>query len=92
MECPISKADFVEHAEDIVMLIEEKPVELHPKEFSTGSFGWNASGKMKVSVRGVPLTVQISANATVLKSKEAPSKSAVPLKKTGTKAELLIVI
>lgn len=81
--CPISLSDFVSNADELLMVMNEKPIELHPKEFSTGSFGWNGSGKMKVSVKGVPLTVQISTNATVLKSKEAPKKSTVTLNKEG---------
>lgn len=71
-DCPISKNDFLESAEEILMVINDKPVEMRPKQFSTGSFGWNASTRMHVTVGGIPLTVQMSSNVTVLKSKDAP--------------------
>eukprot|EP00339_Tiarina_fusa_P019043 CAMPEP_0117063786 /NCGR_PEP_ID=MMETSP0472-20121206/44529_1 /TAXON_ID=693140 ORGANISM="Tiarina fusus, Strain LIS" /NCGR_SAMPLE_ID=MMETSP0472 /ASSEMBLY_ACC=CAM_ASM_000603 /LENGTH=196 /DNA_ID=CAMNT_0004783629 /DNA_START=21 /DNA_END=608 /DNA_ORIENTATION=+ len=73
--CPISKSDFLESATDLVMLLDENAIEAHPKEFATGSFGWNASGRLKIVVNEIPLTVQVSTNATVLKSKEAPEQT-----------------
>ena len=74
-KCPISRSDFLSSAEDLLALVNDTPVELRPKEFSTGSFGWNGSKRLKVSVGDIPLTVQLSTNATVLKSKEAPAVS-----------------
>jgi len=73
--CPISKADFLTHADSLVMDIESHPIAMNPKEFTPGSFGWNGSGRIKVPVDGHELSVQVSVNATVLKSKEAPSES-----------------
>lgn len=73
--CPISKADFLSNAESLVMDIESTPIAMNPKEFAPGSFGWNGSGRIKVPVSGHELSVQVSVNATVLKSKEAPEKS-----------------
>ena len=78
MTCPLSKSDFLEKAESLVAELDGQPMELTPKDFSTGSFGWNASGRLRVDVGGHPLQVMVSINATVLKSKQAPEKSVSP--------------
>jgi hypothetical protein len=46
---------------------------LDPREFGTGSLGWNANGKGKVDVAGVPeCVVQVGCNVTLVGSKELP--------------------
>jgi hypothetical protein len=40
-----------------------------PRQFSTGSLGWNMNGKVTVMVDGKPVTVQCSINLTVVGSK-----------------------
>ncbi len=42
-----------------------------PKDFSTGSFGWNVNEKTTILVDGVPCKVQVGLNITVVGSKEA---------------------
>jgi len=68
--CPISRSEFKEKAEPIELQIEGVKVEARPREFSTGSFGWNYSGRMNINVGGRDLEVRISCNFTVLGSKE----------------------
>ena len=73
-DCPISLEAFLNHANNVLLVIDDKPIELKPKEFSTGSFGWNGSSRLTIPVGDIPLTLQLSTNATVLKSKDAPRK------------------
>lgn len=40
-----------------------------PREFSTGSYGYNLSGKVTLSIDGTPVEMQISCNITVIGSK-----------------------
>lgn len=46
-----------------------KKLTAKPQAFKTGSFGWNASDKMKIEVDGKELQVQVSLNFTVMGSK-----------------------
>jgi hypothetical protein len=75
--CSISKEDFMDHAEHLDLVVGDKASILTPKEFTTGSFGWGASTKLKVNVHNTPVQVQITVNATVLGSKN-PSEVAEP--------------
>lgn len=45
---------------------------LEPKEFSTGSVGYNANGKVTLIVNGKPVVFQASLNLTAVGSKEFP--------------------
>ena len=69
--CPISRAQFVEKAEPVRVVINGQEMLAELKEFSTGSFGWNLNGKTVITVDGKPLSVQIGMNMTVVGSKEA---------------------
>jgi flagellar basal body L-ring protein FlgH len=69
-ECPITKAAFFEAAKAITANLGGSPIAVMPKEFSTGSFGWNASGKIPVEVGGTVVQVQLSVNLIVVGSKE----------------------
>ena len=55
---------------------EQKPevlgaLKIHPRKFSTGSYGWNSCGKVKLNVGGKECTVQVSLNMIVIGSKPA---------------------
>ena len=69
--CPISRAQFVEKAEQVRVVINGQEMLADVKEFSTGSFGWNLNGKTVITVDGKPLSVQIGMNMTIVGSKEA---------------------
>ncbi|HWM85540.1 MAG TPA: hypothetical protein VNO33_06875 [Kofleriaceae bacterium] len=69
--CPISRAQFVEKAEPVRVVINGQEMLAEVKEFSTGSFGWNLNGKTVITIDGKPLSVQIGMNMTVVGSKEA---------------------
>jgi hypothetical protein len=45
-----------------------------PKEFSTGSLGWNISAKTVLEVNGEPQRVQIGLNLTTVGRKELPKE------------------
>jgi hypothetical protein len=69
--CPLSRAQFVEKAEPVRVVINGQEMLAEVKEFSTGSFGWNLNAKTIVTVDGKPLSVQIGMNLTVVGSKDA---------------------
>ena len=70
--CPISRMDFRTKAKPITVKIGEIPLQAEVKEFSTGSLGWYLNGKTSIEVGGVPVTVQIGMNLTIVGSKELP--------------------
>ena len=70
--CPVSRAQFLEHAKDMELVVNGVPMTASVKEFSTGSLGWYLCGKMTVVVDGKATTVQIGSNFTVVGSKELP--------------------
>jgi len=70
--CPITRAEFHEHAKPVPIKIGEVPMLAEVKEFSTGSLGWYLNGKTTVEVGGKAVTVQIGMNLTIVGSKELP--------------------
>jgi len=68
--CPITKDDFLQHAESVKVDIAGNPMVAEAKEFRTGSFGWYLTGKVSLVVDGKPLLVQVGANLTVVGSKD----------------------
>lgn len=48
------------------------PCMLKSEGFSTGSEGWNYSGKIVVEIDGVPTVCQVGINVTIVGSKELP--------------------
>lgn len=52
------------------------------KEFSTGSLGWNGTGKIPLMIDGELVKCQVTLNVTVVNSKEAeeggPSETEAP--------------
>ncbi len=71
--CPIDRATFRANAKPVAITIDGVPVPAAVKEFSTGSLGWYVNGKTTVHVNGVPCSVQIGMNLTLVGSKELPS-------------------
>ncbi len=70
--CPITRAQFREHAKPVEVLINGIPLIAEVKEFSTGSLGWYLNGKTTIMIDGKPVSVQIGMNLTIVGSKELP--------------------
>lgn len=71
--CSISRAEFREAAKAIELAIAGSPTLAEVKEFSTGSLGWYANGKMPIKIGNKVVQVQIGINLTVVGSKELPA-------------------
>ena len=52
-----------------------------PREFTTGSLGWNISSKMTIMIDDKPVTVQVGLNLTIVGSKELPKDPTAALPK-----------
>lgn len=75
-KCPISREDFVAKAPaGLTVAIGGQNVIAERKEFSTGSFGWYANGKIMIEIDGQPVKVQVGLNLTVVGSKELNGKA-----------------
>ncbi len=72
--CPITRAQFAKDAKPVIVKIGDKEFRAVPKEFSTGSLGWNINEKMTVDVGGTEVTVQVGMNLTVVGSKDLPKE------------------
>jgi hypothetical protein len=70
--CPITRAQFRQHARPLIIKIGDKEFKGVVKEFSTGSLGWNVNDKMTVDIGGTDVTVQIGMNLTIIGSKDLP--------------------
>ncbi len=70
--CPISRAQFRASAKPMTVTINGKEYQAIPKEFSTGSLGWNINDKVQVDIGGTLVAVQIGMNLTIVGSKELP--------------------
>ena len=75
--CPVSRKDFKEKAKAVEVVIDGTKFIAEPREFSTGSLGWNINGKMTIKIGDTPVTVQVGLNLTLVGSKELP-KEATP--------------
>lgn len=69
MVCTIDRAEFLAHATPIEVTLDGVPMTAAPKEFSTGSFGWNLTGKLPRKVGDATVQLQVSVNLTVIGSK-----------------------
>jgi len=70
--CPVTRAQFTAKAGNVEVVIAGVKFFMAPKEFSTGSLGWNLSDKVTVLVDGVPVKFQVGLNLTAIGSKELP--------------------
>lgn len=67
--CQLTKDQFAAKAPLLSVDFGGTVLKGKPKLFSTGSFGWNVTGKFDAEIDGIPVTVQVSANAIVCGSK-----------------------
>ncbi len=70
--CPINRAQFRAGAKAVPVVIAGSNMIADAKEFSTGSLGWYLNGKTVIEIDGVPVSVQIGMNLTIVGSKELP--------------------
>ncbi len=77
--CPITRTEFAQSAKPVAVQIGDKSYTAVPKEFSTGSLGWNINDKITIDIGGKPVTVQIGMNLTVVGSKELPKAEGTPV-------------
>lgn len=68
-ECPITREEFKEHAKPLQVHIGETSLFADPREFSTGSLGFNISHKVTITIAGKPVKCQVSGNITCIGSK-----------------------
>ena len=73
--CPVTRAEFLEQAKAVEIIIGGVPLMAEVKEFSTGSLGWYLNGKTTIRIGEKPVSVQIGMNLTVVGSKELPRDS-----------------
>jgi hypothetical protein len=76
--CPITRAEFRDKAQEIIVKIGDREYKATPKEFSTGSLGWNINDKITIDIGGKSVTLQIGMNLTVVGSKDLPKDEGAP--------------
>jgi hypothetical protein len=76
--CSISRSQFRTKAKPVTVTINSAPFQAVVKEFSTGSLGWYLNGKTTVEIDGVPVSVQIGLNLTIVGSKELAADAQAP--------------
>ena len=72
--CPLTRPEFLEKAKPINVTIDTMALQAPPREFSTGSLGWNLNSKTTMDIGGTPVTVQIGMNITLVGSKDLPGR------------------
>jgi hypothetical protein len=70
--CPVTRAEFMEKAQPVEVVINGNSQMAEVKEFSTGSLGWYLNNKTNIKVGDKLVTVQIGMNLTIVGSKELP--------------------
>ena len=75
--CPVTRKEFIEKAKPVEVVIDGNKMIGAPREFATGSLGWNISSKMTLMVGDKPVTVQVGLNLTLVGSKELPKEGTV---------------
>ena len=70
--CQVTRAEFVNDAKPVEVVINGIPMTAEVKEFSTGSLGWYLNGKANIKVGEKSVSVQIGMNLTIVGSKELP--------------------
>jgi hypothetical protein len=68
--CPVTRAEFLEKAQPVEVVVNGSKMLAEVKEFSTGSLGWYLNGKSMIAVGDKMVSVQIGMNLTVVGSKE----------------------
>jgi hypothetical protein len=72
--CPVTRAEFLQNAQPVEVVVNGVPLMAEVKEFSTGSLGWYLNGKTTVRVNDKPVSVQIGMNLTIVGSKDLPKE------------------
>ena len=72
--CSVTRAEFLEKAQPVEVVINGIPMTAEVKEFSTGSLGWYLTGKTNLKVGEKSVSVQIGMNLTIVGSKELPKE------------------
>lgn len=70
--CPITREQFASGAPTVQVTIGGHTFTLDPREFGTGSLGWNLSEKIRVKVGDTEVAVQVGLNMIVVGSKDLP--------------------
>jgi hypothetical protein len=65
----IDRDTFLAQAKPLNIIIEGKPLVADVKEFSSGSLGWYANGKVTQEVGGKTVSVQVGLNLTIVGTK-----------------------
>ena len=73
--CPLTRPEFMEKAKPLNIVIDGVAMVAPPREFSTGSLGWNLNSKTSMDIGGVQVMVQIGMNVTLVGSKELPGRA-----------------
>jgi hypothetical protein len=66
--------DFLSKAQSVTVIINGVEFIAHPKEFSTGSFGWYLTSKLHLPVGDQKVNCQIGMNMTIIGSKKNNDK------------------
>jgi hypothetical protein len=69
--CPVSRAQFQTTATALDVKVGDQALAALPREFSTGSFGYQGNGKVILMIDGKPALCQVGINVTVIGSKLA---------------------
>lgn len=74
--CPVTRGEFLEKAERLVVKIGDDEMKLTPKQFAASdkgsSLGWGYQGSVSVQVNGKWVDAQVGLNITIKGSKELP--------------------
>lgn len=68
--CPVSRSTFKSHATPLAVNVGGNHLSAAPKDFSTGSMGYYANGKVTIPIDGVPVVFQCGITLTAVGSKE----------------------
>lgn len=70
-QCMVGRKAFQDNAKQQTLVIGNSSVPADPKEFSTGSFGWYANGRVTLTVDGQKVECMVGCTLTVIGSKDA---------------------
>jgi hypothetical protein len=72
--CPVTREQFRALAGPIAVQVAGQPLAGEVKEFSSGSLGWYAGGKVVLEVGGKRVVCQLSLSVVIANSKELPAE------------------
>lgn len=71
----LTREVFIKEAKAVEVVLNGITLGCEPRQFSTGSLGWNLNGKITLKVGDMHVTCQLGMNLTVVGSKELPGFS-----------------